>query len=191
MPRVLDHVAGAAIGGDLADQVQNQVLGGDACRKLAVDPQFERSRLLLAQGLRGQHVFDFAGADAERQRTERSVRRRVAVAAYDGHAGLRVPQFRTDHVHDALADIVQVVQLDAEFPAIRPQGVDLSARDLVGNRQVAVRRRNIVVRRGDGPFRPDALRRPARRSPSNACGLVTSCTSCRSMYRIAGLPGSA
>src|SRR5438445_13898166 len=28
--------------------------------------------------------------------------------------------------------------------------------------------------------------RPARRRPSNACGLVTSCTRCRSMYRRPG-----
>ena len=33
--------------------------------------------------------------------------------------------------------------------------------------------------------------RPASRSPSNAWGLVTSWTSCRSMYRIVCLPGSA
>src|SRR5207248_2623396 len=33
--------------------------------------------------------------------------------------------------------------------------------------------------------------RPASLSPSNACGLVTSCTRCRSMYRIPGATSCA
>ena len=62
----------------------------------------EGLRLALQQALRGQHVLHLAGADAERQRAECAVRRRVAVAADDGHAGLRQSLLRTDHVHDAL-----------------------------------------------------------------------------------------
>ena len=43
----------------------------------------------LGQGLRGQHVLDLGGADAERQRAEGAVGGRVAVTAHDGHARLR------------------------------------------------------------------------------------------------------
>ena len=64
------HVAGAAVGADLADQIQNHVLGRDAAAELAIDAQLERFGLRLQQRLRGQHVLDFAGADAERQRAE-------------------------------------------------------------------------------------------------------------------------
>ena len=55
----------------------------------------------LQQALRGQHMLHFAGADAKRQRAERAVRGRVAVAADDGHARLRQTQFRADDVDDA------------------------------------------------------------------------------------------
>jgi hypothetical protein len=42
----------------------------------------------LVQRLRGHHVLDLGGADAERERAERAVRGRVGVAAHDGHARL-------------------------------------------------------------------------------------------------------
>ena len=71
-------------------------------RQVAVDADLQRLRLVLQQGLRGQHVLDFAGADAEGQRAERAVRGRVAVAADDRHARLRQPKFRPDDVDDAL-----------------------------------------------------------------------------------------
>ena len=58
--------------------------------------------LRLQQRLRGQHVLDFARADAEGQGAERAVRRRVAVAADDRHARLRVAQLGADDVDDAL-----------------------------------------------------------------------------------------
>ena len=47
-------------------------------------------------------MLHFAGADAERQRAERAVRGRVAIAADHRHARLRESQLRSDHVHDAL-----------------------------------------------------------------------------------------
>ena len=60
-------------------------------------------RLALQQALRGQHVLDLAGADAEGQRAKRAVGGGVAVAAHDRHARLGQAQLRTDDVHDALA----------------------------------------------------------------------------------------
>ena len=64
--------------------------------------------LNCAEALRGQHVLDFAGADAEGQRAERAVRGSVAVAADDRLARLRDSQFRADDVHDALVAAVHV-----------------------------------------------------------------------------------
>jgi len=43
----------------------------------------------LHEALRGEHVLDFAGADAERERAERAVRGSVAVSADDGLPRLR------------------------------------------------------------------------------------------------------
>jgi hypothetical protein len=47
-------------------------------------------------------VLDLGRADAERQRAEGAVRRRVAVAADDRHPRLRQPLLGADDVHDPL-----------------------------------------------------------------------------------------
>src|SRR3546814_14147855 len=60
----------------------------------------------LDQRLGGQDVLDLGGADAEGERAERTVRRGVAVAADDRHAGLGQPLLRPDDVDDALTDVV-------------------------------------------------------------------------------------
>ena len=146
--RVFDAIAGAAVGRDLADDVENQILRRHAVGQLAVDADLERLGLRLEQGLRRENVLNFARADAERQRAERAVRRRVAVAADDRHAGLRQAQLGTDDVNDPLLGVVQIVELDAEFLAVVPQRVDLLLRNRVGDRQAAVGRRHVVVRHG-------------------------------------------
>ena len=101
---IFDDVAGAAGGADLADDGEDDVLGGDACRQLAVDAHQHVLGLALDQRLRGQHMLDLGGADAVRQRAEGAVRRGVAVAADDGHARQREALLRADDVDDALAD---------------------------------------------------------------------------------------
>ncbi len=94
-------------------------------RQLAVDGDRHRARTRLRQRLRGEHVLDLAGADAERQRAERAVRRRVAVAAHDGDARLREPELGPDHVHDALPGRAHRVEADAELGAVRRQHLHL------------------------------------------------------------------
>ena len=113
--------------------------------------------LCCKQRLRGQHVLDFAGADAEGQGPEGPVRGRVAVAADDRHARLGEPQLRPDHVDDALVAVVEVVEADAELAAVLPQGVDLLLGDRVGDRQAAVGGGHVVVDRGHGPLGPPDL----------------------------------
>ena len=80
-----------------------------------------------------------AGADAERQRAERSVRGGVAVAADDGHAGLRQALLRPDDVHDALLVAHAIVKTDAEIGAVLFHLVELRRADRVEHRQVARR----------------------------------------------------
>ena len=60
---------------------------------------------------------DFGRADAEGEGAECAVRRRMAIAADDGLAGLRRAEFRTDDVHDAALIAVETEQFDAEFAA--------------------------------------------------------------------------
>ena len=110
----------------------------------------EGLRLALQQALRGQHVLDLAGADAESQRAECAVGGGVAVAADHGHAGLRESQFGADHVHDALLAAVHAQAADAELAAVGFELIELFQRDLIEDGQRAVRGGNAVVGGGDG-----------------------------------------
>jgi serine/threonine protein kinase len=87
------------------------------CRCLQKEPR-ERLHDIGDGRLEVAHVLHLAGADAESQGPEGAVRRGVAVAADHGHARLRGPQLRPDHMHDALMRALQPVQLDAVRAAI-------------------------------------------------------------------------
>ena len=104
----------------------------------------------LGQRLRGQHVLDLAGADAEGQRPERAVRGGVAVAADDRHARQRAALLGADDVDDALPGIAHREVGDAELGRVLPQHLDLAGRDRVGDRLVDVGGRDVVVLGGDG-----------------------------------------
>src|SRR5262249_12898111 len=116
--RVFDDVSLAAADTDLADDAQDDVLGGDTERQVAIDAHFHGLRLLLRQRLRRQHVLDLACANAERQRAHRTVGAGVAVTAYDGHARLRQAQLRTDDMHDSLERAEAVFEANAELTAV-------------------------------------------------------------------------
>ena len=74
----------------------------------------------------------------------------MAVAADNGHAGQARAQFRPDHVHNALTDIVQRNKGHAELGHILNQGLDLKPAFRIGDLLVPVGRRHIVVRHGQG-----------------------------------------
>src|SRR5690606_41855361 len=118
---ILDHVARAAADADRADDLQDQVLRGDAVAQQPVERDREGLRLALQQALRREHVPDLGRADAERERAERAVRARVRVAADDRLAGLRRAEPRAAHVHDAALAADEAPQLDAELGAAPPQ----------------------------------------------------------------------
>jgi hypothetical protein len=129
------------------------VLGGDAGRKVAVDRHRHRAGAHLRQGLRREHVLDLAGTDAERERGERAVGRRMAVAAHDRHAGLREALLGTDHVHDPLPRVTHRVAADSELPAVACEHVHLLRRDRVLEWLVETRGGHVVVHRRDRQVR--------------------------------------
>ena len=142
---ILDHVAGAAGRAELADDGEDDVLGGDAERQAAFDRHAHVLGRLLDQRLRGEHVLDLGGADAEGQRAERAVRGGVAVAAHDRHARQGQALLGADHVHDAAARIVQAEVGHVEVGDVLLERLDLDARLLVLDALAEVRGRRVVV----------------------------------------------
>ena len=152
-PAVLDDVAGGAADADLRDQGQDDVLGRDARRQPALTSTARVFGLRLEQALRGQHVPDLAGADAEGQRAERAVGAGVAVPADDGHAGLGEAQLGPDDVHDALALAAQA------RGAVMPKSRQFFSSDRDLRRGLRVREREVAVLPGassgwSGPWWP-------------------------------------
>ena len=111
---IFDGVAGAAGRADLADQMQNQVLGRDAGRALAVEGDAHALGLALHQRLRRQHVDHLGGADAEGDRAQAAMGAGVAVAAHQQRARQGDALFRSHDMDDALARLAEVEQLDAQ-----------------------------------------------------------------------------
>ncbi len=111
-------MAGAAVRADLGDDAEHQVFRGDAGWEFAVHGHRHRGRLGLPQRLGREHVLNLGGADAERERAERTVRRCVAVTANDGHARLSKPELRADHVDHALLGAAEWIQRDPVRSAV-------------------------------------------------------------------------
>ena len=72
---------------------------------------------------------DFGRADAERIGAESAMRGRVAVAADDQQARQRQSLFGTDHMHDALARIVEPEQRDMPLSSAFVSRLRTIARD--------------------------------------------------------------
>ena len=142
---IFQRIAGAAGGADFADDGEDDVLGGDARRQLAVDHRAHVLGFRLDQRLRRQHVLDFRGADAVGERAEGAVRGGVAVAAHDGGAGQREALLRPDDVDDALALVELVEILDAEILGVLRHDGDLLGAFRIGIGLRAIRGRHVMI----------------------------------------------
>ena len=155
LARVLEDVADAAGDADLADHPERDVLRRQPRRQLALEARRARSSASALQRLRREHVLDLGRADAERERAEGTVGRRVAVAADDRLPGLREPELGADDVDDPLAPAPGGVEPDSELLAVLPQRVELRAGERILDRPG--QRRDVVVHRRDGQVRPPHL----------------------------------
>ena len=170
---VFNGVANRAVDANPADDAEDDVLSGHSRRERAVDPDLHRLRFFLDEGLGGHDVLDLGSADTHREGAKRAVGGGVAVAANDDLTGLRVALLGPDDVDDALVDAKHIEQLDTEVFAVLAHVVQLLLGDRVFDRQIVVGRRYGVI---DGRDRQIGRRtlRLLSRSPSNACGEVTS-----------------
>ena len=159
-----DGVAGRAVGADMGDDRQHDVLGRNAGRCDAIDGDAHARRLLLPDRLRHQHMRHFGGADAEGVGAERAVGRGVAVAADDQQARQGQALLGADDMHDALPGIVQAEQLDAVLRGIL---LDLAhhPRQLgIGDVAPRAARRHVMV--GDAEGQAGLGDRDARAPPA-------------------------
>src|SRR6266481_1271541 len=147
---VFRDVAVAAGDARFSDDGKNQVLCRDALGPLAMHENVQRLRARLHEALRCEDVLDFAGADAESQRSKRAVRGSVAVTANNRLPGLRDAQLRADNVHDALVLAVHVKQANARFAAIFFQSIELELGVVIEDGQRAVCGRDRMIHHGEG-----------------------------------------
>src|ERR1041384_632571 len=142
---VFDHVPGGAVCSDDSNDVEHKVLCGYATGKRPVHSNQKCLRLRLLQALSRKNVLDFTGANPKSQSSERSMRRRVAVAADNRHSGLGQSEFRTDHVNDSLVRTVEPVELNPKFTAVVLERIDLFFGDRVQDGKRSIGRRNVVI----------------------------------------------
>src|SRR5690606_34741538 len=142
---VFEHVALAATGADLGDDRQDDVFRRHAGAQLTLDGDRHGLEGLEWQRLGGEHVLDLARADAERHRPEGTMGARVRVAADHRDAGHREAELRAHDVHDALLDVAERVQADAELLGVPAQRLDLGAAREIGDGPVDADRRGVVV----------------------------------------------
>src|SRR5690348_8315864 len=93
-------------------------------------------------------MLHFAGADPESERAERSVCRRVAVAADNSLSGLSDPQLRPDNMHDTLIPALHVKQGHTRLTAIPCEGFELSRGNRINQGQIPVLGRHRVIHYG-------------------------------------------
>ena len=176
LPAVLVRVADAALDAEPADDRQDHVLRIDAGRQAAVDVDAADLQRIEREALRREHVAHLRRADAERDGAERAVRRRVAVAARDRHAGLGEAELRPDDVHDALVRC-RLPGAQSSMPnsrQLRSSAVVISSAITSRNGPLLRARSARCDRRSRTCASGYATRQPCWRSMSNACGLVTS-----------------
>ena len=138
-------MAGAARRADLADDGEDDVLGGHAGRKRAVDLDAHVLGLGLDQRLGREHMLDLGRADAMRERAEGAVGRGVAVAADDRRARQGETLLGPDDVHDALPPVELVVIFDAELARVPGQFLDLLSALRILDAAAAVGGLDVVV----------------------------------------------
>ena len=113
-------------------------------------PHFQRGK---RERLRREHVAHLRCSDAERDRAERAVRRRVRISAGDRLARLRDALFRPDDVNDALAPRIRIEKSDTVFAAVLPKLRNHRLRDFVRERLRDARRGNDVIDRRERALR--------------------------------------
>lgn len=124
----LNNGGGTTGGANLANDVEDDVLGADTRGQLAVDLYPHVLAPLGDEALGGEHVLDLAGADAKGEGAKGAMCRRVAVSADDCGTGEGEALLGADDVDNSLPLVAQAEICDAkvldvllERDALRPR----------------------------------------------------------------------
>ena len=156
----LNGIAGTTSGADLADDRQNHILAGHTRAQLAVHLYQHVLHLLLDQALGRQNMLHFRRADTMSQTAKSAVSRSMRITADNAHARQRRTLLRPNHVHDALALILDLELENPEFVTVLVQRLHLSAGHRIHNAVdtfVTIRGRNVMIRSGNIGINPPRL----------------------------------
>lgn len=104
---VLDNVSVASGSTDDTDDVEDNVLGGHTKRKLTVDCDAHALGRALDEGLRGKHVLNLGGTNAEGKRSEGTVGGCMGVTTNHGASGQSESLLESNNVHNTLALVAE------------------------------------------------------------------------------------
>ena len=117
-------------------------------------PDLHRVRPLLNQALGRQDMFNFAGANAERESSESPVCGGMGVPTDNGHPREGQALLRPNNVDDPLSGVLHIEQCDLELLTVLFQGLDLSQTQRIRNLKPPVCGRHVMVRDRQGCRRP-------------------------------------
>ena len=135
---------------DAANDRQHDIFGRDPQRGVALHLDFHGLGTALLQGLGGQHMLDFRGANTEGQRAKRTVGGGMGVATHNGHSRQGQPLLWAHHMHDPLVGVIQIVQGDAKFGAVFGQLLHLNTRHLARGGNIPRLGGDVVIHGGKG-----------------------------------------
>ncbi len=95
--------------------MQNDVFGSNPAREFAINIDQHGLGSILLQGLSGQDMLDFRGADTESQSPKSPVGGGVRITANNTHSRQGQALFRANDMHNTLAFIRKVIQFNAEI----------------------------------------------------------------------------
>ena len=90
-------------------------------------------------------MLDFTRANAKRERPESTVSARVTIATNDRRAWLRQAKLWSNDVNNALFGRLYVEELNSKLFAVSTECLDLSRRNRICDRQVAICSWNVVI----------------------------------------------
>ena len=147
------EIAGGAAGRYFRHDIESDILCRHPFSQIAFHTDAHGFRFCLQDALRSHHHLHFAGSDTEGNRSDRSVRGSMRVAANDSHSRQGQTAFRAYHMDDAVPFIHHSIMSQTEIGSVLCQRVDLILRDRIFDRFILIVCRGVMIRHTIDTFR--------------------------------------